>query len=114
MSEPDYTSLVASQRAYFKAGSTLDHPTPGAYAPRDRGTCRLHAGIDLPRALDLRLEPAPAARPPGDALDRRARYLAVGLLHPRRQLMDAAPGRVQGCERRGAADERLGASLQRV
>ena len=40
--------------------------------------------------------------------------LAVGLLHPRRQLVDAAPGRLQDRQRRGAADERLGAALEHV
>ena len=40
--------------------------------------------------------------------------LAVGLLHPRRELVDAAPGRLQDRQRRGAADERLGAAVERV
>ena len=38
----------------------------------------------------------------------------VGVLHPRRELVDAAPGRLQARERGGAADERVGASVQRV
>ena len=70
--------------------------------------------VDVPRPVDLRLESALAAPPSGDALDRRARHLAVGLLHPRRELVDAAPGRVQDRRRRGAADERLGAPVERV
>ena len=40
--------------------------------------------------------------------------LDVGLLHPRRELVDAAPGRLQDGRRRGGADERLGAAVQRV
>ena len=83
-------------------------------AARDRGPRGVHARVDVPRPLDLRLEPALAARPSGDDLDRRARQLAVGLLHPRRQLVDAAPGRLQDRERRGAADERLGAALEQL
>ena len=43
-------------------------------AARDRGACGLHAGGDLPRAVDLRLESPVAARPPGDDLDRGARH----------------------------------------
>src|SRR6185436_9792912 len=63
-------------------------------AARDRGPGRVLPRIDLPRALDLRLEPALAAAPPRHALDRGARDLAVGLLHPGRELVDAAPGRL--------------------
>src|SRR6185503_767386 len=37
-------------------------------AARDRGARRVHARVDLPRALDLRLGPALAPRPPGDRL----------------------------------------------
>ena len=40
--------------------------------------------------------------------------LAVGVLHPRRELVDAAPGRLQDRRRRGAADERLGAALEQL
>ena len=43
---------------------------------------------------------------PRDDLDRGARHLAVRLLHPRRQLVDAAPGRLQDRRRQGAAHER--------
>src|SRR4026208_970792 len=59
-------------------------------AARDRGPGRVLPRIDVPRALDLRLEPALAAAPPCHALDRRAGHLAVGLLHPGRELVDAA------------------------
>ena len=38
----------------------------------------------------------------------------VGVLHPRRQLVDAAPGRLQDRGRRGAAHERVGAAVERV
>ena len=65
-------------------------------------------------ALDLRLEPPLAARAPGDALDRRGRNVDVGVLHPGRELVDAAPRRVRDRERRGAADQRLGAPAPRV
>ena len=40
-----------------------------------------------------------AAPPPGDDLDRRARHMALCVLHPGRQLVDAAPGRLQDGER---------------
>ena len=83
-------------------------------AARDRGPRRLLPRVDVPRALDLRLEPALAAPAPGDALDRGARHLDVGLLHPRRELVDAGPGRLQDRERPGGADERLGAALERL
>ena len=86
-------------------------------AARDRGPRGVLPRVDVPRPLDLRLEPALAAAAPGDALDRRARHVDVGLLHPRRQLVDAGPGRLQ--DRRtarpqltsvwAAALERLGA-----
>ena len=36
------------------------------------------------------------------------------LLHPRRELVDAAPGRLQARQRGGAAHERLGAPVERV
>ena len=51
-----------------------------------------------------RLSPRAASR---DALDRRGRHVAVGVLHPRRQLVHAGPGRLQGRQRGGAADEHL-------
>ena len=40
--------------------------------------------------------------------------LDVGLLHPGRELVDAAPGRLQDGRRRGAADQCVGAVVQRV
>ena len=43
-----------------------------------------------------------------------ARLVDVGVLHPGRELVDATPGRLQARERRGAAHQRLGASVQRV
>ena len=46
---------------------------------RDRGSRGVHARVDLPRALDLRLEPPLATRPSGDDLDRGARRLALGV-----------------------------------
>ena len=83
-------------------------------AAGDRGAGRVHARVDVPRPLDLRLGPAAPAPPPGDPLDRRARQLAVGLLHPRRKLVDAAPGGLQDRQRGGAADQRLGAAVERI
>ena len=38
----------------------------------------------------------PQARPPRDHLDRGHRHAALGVLHPRRQLLDAAPGGLRG------------------
>ncbi len=83
-------------------------------AARDRGPRRVHARVDVPRPLDLRLEPALAAPAPGHALDRRPRNLDVGVLHPRRELVHAGPGRLQDRERRGAAHERLEAAVERL
>ena len=57
---------------------------------RDRGPRRVRAGGHVPRAVDLRLGPALAARAPRHDLARRARHVAVGVLHPRRELVDAA------------------------
>ena len=50
--------------------------------------------------------------PSGDAVDRGGRHLAVGVLHPGRELVHAGPGRLQDRERRGAADERVGAAVE--
>src|SRR5512133_3179371 len=83
-------------------------------AARDRGLGRVLPRVDLPRALDLRLEQALATPTSRHALDRRARHLALGLLHPRRELVDATPGRLQARQRRGAADQRVGALVERV
>src|SRR5262245_42626128 len=85
-------------------------------AARDRGAGRVHARVDVPRALDLRLEPALAPPPSRDDLDRRARVVAVGLLHPGRELVDAAPGRVHArqADGRGPPHERLGPAVERV
>ena len=83
-------------------------------AARNRGPRRLHARGDIPRALDLRVEPPLAARPSGDDLDRGGRHLDVRLLHPHRQLVHAGPAGLQGRERRGPADERLGAADHEV
>src|SRR5207248_6741269 len=83
-------------------------------AARYRGARGVLPRVDVPRSLDLRLEPTLAASSPCDALDCRSRHLALRLLHPRRQLVDAAPGRLQDRQRRGAPDERLGAPVERV
>ena len=49
-----------------------------------------------------------AARAPGHDLARRARDVAVGLLHPRRQLVDAAARRLEVTNGEAHADRRLG------
>jgi hypothetical protein len=54
------------------------------------------------------LEPALAATPSRDDLDRGARDVDVGVLHPRGELVDAGSGRLQDRERRGPADEAFG------
>ena len=58
-----------------------------------------------------RLSPRAAS---GDAVDRRLGHVAVGVLHPRRELVHAGPAGLQDRERRGAADERVGAALERL
>ena len=64
-------------------------------AARDRGARSVHARVDLHRALGLRSRPPRAEGAPGDDLPRLGRHLALGVLHHRRQLVDAAPGRVR-------------------
>ena len=88
-----------------------EEPSPADLLPRETGA---YARGDVPRSLDLRLEPPVTARAPGDAVDRRGRIVDVGVLHPGRELVDAAACRVQNRERRGASHQRLGASVQRV
>ena len=81
---------------------------------RDRGAGRVLPRVDLPRAVDLRLEQALAPCAPGHNLARGAGHLAVRLLHPRRQLLDAASGGLQDHERRRAAHQRRVASVEQV
>ena len=83
-------------------------------AARHRGARRLHARVDVPRPLDLRLGPALAPRAPRDGLALCARHLAVRALHHRRQLVDAAPGRLGRRRRSRRADELLGAHTNRL
>ncbi len=64
-------------------------------AARDRGPRGVHARSDLHRPLGLRLEPALAAGAPRDHLPRLARHVALGVLHPDGELLDAAPGRLR-------------------
>ncbi len=64
-------------------------------AAGDRGPARLLHGVDLPRAVDLRLGQAPEAASSGLHLARGDRHRALGLLHPRRELVDAASRRVR-------------------
>ncbi len=81
-------------------------------AARDGGPRRVLRRVDLPRPLDLRLGPAAEEDPPGDDLARRRLDRAVGLLHPRRELVDAAPGRLRDGRRQGRADLDLGRAHQ--
>ena len=60
-----------------------------------RGPARLLPRVDVPRPVDLRLGPPAQEGAPGHHLDRRHRHAAVGVLHPRRQLVHAEPGRVR-------------------
>ena len=62
-------------------------------AARDRGPARVLPRVHVPRPVDLRLGPAAEAGPPRHDLGRRDRHRALRLLHPGRELLDAAPGR---------------------
>ena len=75
-------------------------------AARHRGTRSIHARVDVHRPLDLRPRASFAATPPRDDLPGLARHVALGLLHHRRELVDAAPGRLpdQQVDRNGAGD----------
>ncbi len=79
---------------------------------RDRGTCGVHARVDVPRSLDLRLGPPLEARAPRDDLDLRARLVALGVLHHRRELVDATAGRVDDHQRARRADGCVGADVE--
>ena len=61
---------------------------------RDRGPRRVHARVDVHRALGVRSRPTQPEGAPAHDLPRLARHLGVGLLHRRRQLLDAEPGRL--------------------
>ena len=69
------------------------------------GARRVLPGVDVHRAVDLRPGPPAAAGPPGHDLARRHRHRAVRLLHPRRQLVDAAPGRLRDRRVRARRDD---------
>ncbi len=62
-------------------------------AARDGGTRRVLSGIDVRRAVDLRLGPALAEAASRHHLGRRDRHDVVGVFHRRRELVDAASGR---------------------
>ena len=64
-------------------------------AARDRGPRGVHARGHLHRPLDLRLGPAVAEGASRDDLPRLARHVALGVLHPLGELVDAAPGRLR-------------------
>ena len=81
----------------------------------DRGAARVLPRVDVPRPVDLRLGPAAPRAALRLHLDRAHRHAAVGVLHPGRQLVDAAPGRlhVQPRHRPRRADRlRRGADQQ--
>ena len=59
------------------------------------GLARVLPRVDVPRAVAVRLGPAAQARASGVHLGGRDRHDAVGDVHPDRQLVDAAPGRLQ-------------------
>ncbi|CAA9404718.1 MAG: Cytochrome bd terminal oxidase subunit I, partial [uncultured Quadrisphaera sp.] len=59
--------------------------------PRHRGHARLLPRGHLPRPVVLRLGPAAAPGAPGHDLGRGAGHAALGLRHPRRQLLHAEP-----------------------
>ncbi len=77
-------------------------------APRHGSTARLLRGIDLPRALDLRLGPVTEKSPSRGHLGRRDRLDRVGLFHHRRQFVDAASGRHRAGRWPPAHERRLG------
>ena len=64
-------------------------------AASDGGAGRVLSRVDVPRAVVVRLEPAAQARASGVHLGGRDRVDAVGDVHPDRQLVDAASGRLQ-------------------
>ncbi len=79
------------------------------------GLDRLLPGVDLPRPVDLRLGPAVQAGAPRVHLGGRDRRQHLGVLHPGRELLHAAPGRgdVQPEERPRRAAQHLGPAHQR-
>ena len=64
-----------------------------------RGPAGVLPGVHVPRPVDLRLGPAAEAAAPGVHLAGLDRHPPVGLLHPRRELLDAAPGGLGGQRR---------------
>ena len=75
-----------------------------------RSAARLFHGVDLHRPVDIRPRPPLPPAPLGDDLDGEPGDDLVGPVHSGRQLVDAAPGRLQGCPRPGGAHQLLAAS----
>ena len=60
----------------------------------DRGPARVLPGVHLPGPVDLWVGQAPCQASRGLYVARGSRHLVVGLLHPRSQLLHAAPRRL--------------------
>ena len=67
-----------------------------------RGAAGVLPRVDLPRPVDLRLGPDPREAARVDHVDRAHRHRAVGVLHPRRELVHAEPRRLPVQPRVGA------------
>ncbi len=74
---------------------------------RHRGPAGVLPGVDLRRPVDLRAGTPLGPPAPRHDLAGRRRHGALGAVHPRRQRLDAAPGRLQGRPRSGGAHELL-------
>ncbi len=79
---------------------------------RDRGTARVLPRVHLPRAVDLRLGEAAAARAPRRDLAGRDRLQRLGLLDPGRELLHAAADGLRAAQRPRGDGELLGARQQ--
>ena len=106
--DPVFRHPAADQRGHrggdrAGAGVRVRHELVGLFTFRGRrlrrpaghgGPGRVLPGVDVPRAVGLRLGPAPEAGPPGLHLAGGGRQHALGRVHHGRQLVDAAPGRL--------------------
>ena len=79
---------------------------------RHGGPARLLRRVDVPRPVDLRLGPPAEEDPPRHALDRRDRLDRLGVLHHRRELVDAASRRRRARRRPPRHDRHLGGAHQ--